>query len=387
MASLNLGLILGSALAGAAAGGGEAAEKMGASMQDAQQKQDLVRLQSQLDEQKQMRIQEAEHNFQNQFQQQGFAHADQTLDKTQQFQAGQTDKTLASEEKRSAANNATSLAVANISAGSAQTVEAMRVAAQKEISAQSAKGFQIIQDKDGGFMTVDKVNGTTTPLLVNGQQVIGAKNVDSATALAAAALLKADPTADPATQQANQEKAYKLLGIDPARVGKTGPVPSAKAIAALKSNPSTKAQFDATFGQGAADSILNGGTPASGKTANPFNGGGTTAPPPGGGDPGAGTNNPPLINGNIPTQPAPAVQGVPVNNAQFAQGGSRLPAPPAAPAAPAPAAPAPYQPSALIASAMTPQQGPPPTQPQFRQQLDAFGRPIPQGGVQNPLGL
>jgi hypothetical protein len=147
--AVNLGLILGSALAGAAAGGGDAAEKMGASMQDAQQKQDLVRMQAQLDEQKQMRIQEAEHNFQNQFQQNAFTQQDKTLDKTQDFTSGENQLNRESEEKRSAGNNATSLAVANISAGSAQTVEAMRAAAMKEVQQQSAKGFQIVQGADG----------------------------------------------------------------------------------------------------------------------------------------------------------------------------------------------------------------------------------------------
>jgi hypothetical protein len=380
--AVNLGLILGSALAGAAAGGGDAAEKMGASMQDAQQKQDLVRMQAQLDEQKQMRIQEAEHNFQNQFQQNAFTQQDKTLDKTQDFTSGENQLNRESEEKRSAGNNATSLAVANISAGSAQTVEAMRAAAMKEVQQQSAKGFQIVQGADGAFVSVDKVNGSTSPILVNGQPLIGAKNVDSATAMAAAALLKPDPMDSEADQKRKQQMAYQMLGIDKkleASGNGSFPRPSPEAIKLAKSGGVTQAQWDAKFGAGAF-ARDTGGQPAA-----PTSGASGTPGIPGTPDTGAGTTRAPLINGNVPQQPAPAVQGVPVNNSQFAQGGSRLPAPPAPAVQPA-AAPAPYQPSALIANAMTPQTGAPPTQPAFRQQLDAFGRPVQQG-VQNPLGL
>lgn len=384
--ALNLGLILGSALAGAAAGGGDAAEKLGQEEQKQQGQQDLVRMQSQLDEQKQMRIQEAEHNFQNQYQGQAFAHEDtsQAAGFTQTSKENALNR--ASEESRSAGNNATSIAVANIGANATLSAEAMRVNAQKEIQKLANKGITLVQNKDGAYVSVDKTTGATTPILVDGQPLIGQKNVDSATAMAAASLLKADPDDSPDQTKQKQKMAYSMLGIDPQKGNY--PRPTKAAIDALTKNPASSSQFERTFGPGSAQVALGGGTA-------PAPAGGAAAPMPGGGDPGAGTNNPALINGQIPTQPMPVAatapqpvtgampspdQQIAASNAALAQRGT------ARPVAAAPAV-APYQPSALIASQMTPQQGPPPTQPAFRQQLDAFGRPIPLNTVQNQLGL
>lgn len=377
--ALDLGLILGSALAGAAAGGGEAAQASLASAQDAQQKQDLVKMQSDLDEQKQLRIQEAEHSFQNQYQQNAFGHEDTTLANTQAFTGSQNALQRASEQSISAANNLTSVQVAGISAAASKYDADTRAAAEKAALAASRRGSSIITDSNGNMLNVtNQPDGppTVTPIMDPTdptKPLKSTKDVSAGqTALSAAFIGQAkaaEAQGDTKSAADFYAKAAAVITNGVSAGAPTMPAPSAKAIAQLKANPSMQPQFDAQFGAGASDKVLGGAAPAVPVTA-------TTTPLPGGADPGAGTNNPALVNGQIPTQPSPP-SGYPA-----AAPNRSVPVQPQ----PSNPQPAPYQPSALIATAMQPQTGAPPTQPAFKQQVDAFGRPIPQAPGTN-LGL
>jgi len=361
--AVNLGLILGSALAGGVAGAGGAAEEMGQTYQRQQGQQDLVRLQNELDEQKQMRIQESAQTFAREQQGALFAQQDKTNANEQTWKTGENDKALASEEKRTGMNNATSIQTANISAGATLGAERMRIDATKN----ALNKPQLIQTENGPMM-LDPSTGRAAPVTGPDNKPVGGMKMTQIDQVAyqGAQKIMLDPLSTDEQKQAAQAQVQSIANKYSAAgttgsggAGQKAPVlPSDKAIKSLKANPALKTQFDQQFGQGAADKVLNTGNGSSGlvnaNAAQP------AAPP---ATPTIGNSNVPVgVNARNPA-PTPAV-------------------PPPAPANPSPA---PYQPSALIAGAMTPQQGPPPTQPQFRQQLDAFGRPVQQ--AQNPLGL
>lgn len=350
----SLGLILASALAGGAAGAGGAAEQMGQQMQKSQDQQDLVRLQSQLDEEKQMRLQEVRQNFERDMQGNLFQHQD-TMQKNQQdFLGEQGDLNRASEEKRSAATNATSVQVANIHAGATTAAERMRIDAENG----RLNKPQIIQTENGPMM-LDPSSGKASPVTgPDGKPVGGMKmtQIDQVAYQGAQKIMLDPLSTDEQKQAAGAQiqsiaNKYSAAGTQGGGSAKPAVVPTQKAIDTLKSDPSQKAQFDAKFGVGAADKILG----------NKQGGGG-------------------LVNSQG-VQPATTPAAAP---AAAGATGAAVPTPAAPPPNPTPA---PYQPSALIAGAMTPQNGPPPTQPAFKQPLDAFGRPIAQNTVQNSIGL
>jgi len=364
--AVNLGLILGSALAGGVAGAGGAAEEMGQTYQKQQGQQDLVRMQNELDEQKQMRIQESAQTFAREQQGALFAQQDKTLKNTQDFEGTQKGLDRTSEEKRTGMNNATSIATANISAGATLGAERMRINAQKDIIGKP----QLIQTENGP-MLLDPSTGKAAPVTGPDNKPVGGMKMTQIDQVAyqGAQKIVLDPLSTDEQKQAAQAQIQSIANKYSAAgttgsggAGQKAPVlPSDKAIKSLKANPALKTQFDQQFGQGAADKVLNTGNGSSGlvnaNAAQP------AAPP-------ATPTTPTIGNSNVPV-------GVNARNP--------APTPAVPPPAPANPSPAPYQPSALIAGAMTPQQGPPPTQPQFRQQLDAFGRPVQQ--TQNPLGL
>jgi hypothetical protein len=187
--------LIGAAIAGGLQGGGEAAKASLGSMQDAVQKEELTRLANELDEQKQMRIQANN---------QQFLSAQASEDRT--FRAGESDKTRThetgmqtnlfaqnskenalnrtSEEKRTAATNATSRAVAGIHADSAYRVAAMNMA--KPTVTQGADGgmftISFVPNKSGG------IDAVTAPLLgTDKKQIFGKSDLTDAQKAQAAA--------------------------------------------------------------------------------------------------------------------------------------------------------------------------------------------------------
>lgn len=280
-----MGLILGAALAGGAEGAGKAAETSVASMQDAQQKLDLVKMQEQLEEQKDLRVQEAAHGFRMQEQGAQFAHEDVVQANQQKFLGSEGAANRANALALGQLQSNTEIKAAGIHAGAeiaATQISAAASQANARLMA-SAKNIQTLAD---GRIVAIGIDPTTMKQTVNplmdpndpNKPLMGMKNLDQRTILLAQGLMQSSvhkmQMGDQAGAAADQQAAQTVLttGQLPPTMGKT---PSPQSIDYLVKNPSTAAQFDAQFGAGQASKVLSAaatqqsGTPATAQGATP----------------------------------------------------------------------------------------------------------------------
>lgn len=390
---MDLGLILGAALAGGAEGAGGAAKDSMKSMQDTIQKQDLVKMQSDLDYQKQSALQQSQQNFLQGQQQNQFGHEDTTLEKTQGFQAGQTDKEIAARATEGSADRANRLSIAEAERSTQLSIASMSNGIAQQHLNMMRNATTVITDASGKmfYSQVNPAGGTpaVTPVInpIDGSQMQGPKNVDTVTTLVAQSLMaesKANETLDPAKAADLARQARDIM------TGRTKPgdiglkIPTGPDIDTLIKNPSQhnidlfKQHYPGVDPQMYLKPGGVGTAPATGAPA----GGGVPGTPglPGSPDTGAGTQAPPLIAGQMPSTD----QNIAASNAALANRGTAKPAP-------APVVPA-YRPSGIIASALNSpgvQQPAPPTQQAFKTPQNALGLPQqPQANsVLNPIGL
>jgi hypothetical protein len=284
----NIGAILAGALAGAAQGGGEAAQRSLYSMQDAQQREDLVKMQNQLDEQKQMRILEAQQSFAKEQQGALFAHQDQSDEKQRTWQTGEKQLDRSSEEKRTGMSTAAQLEAARIHVGGTLAAERMRIAAQR-----SGEDKPVLVQTENGPILVNPKTGTGSPITdTTTGKPIGTMRMSELDKTAYASAIKTanNDLANPEDKKAAMATAR---GIE-AKYSSGGALPStAPAVDFSKIPPGAitrlkqigdKEVFDSKYGPGAADAILGGGKKAA--APNPFTSDSVA--------PGAGAVKPPL---------------------------------------------------------------------------------------------
>lgn len=322
----DLGLILGAALAGGAAGAGGAAKDALKSQQEYMQKDDLIHLQNQLDEEKQLRIQEAHQQFLSGQQDKLFGHEDTMQGKLLSHQSGenalnrdnaldvtqmQGDNAMAVEKVRAA----TEMAIANLNKQSALAVARMAHAAQSVQSDASGMLWSVGVGPEG--------NVTTQPLAgPDGKQLQGPKNIDAATGMFVKALTE---TADIAAKNGDTEghdvavqRMSMLLSGTPLKdvMGMASTdVPPARALAALQTpeGQAHYAEFKAKWPKFAAQMETGGTAPKAasadkgGSSPNPFDDATSTGTPgqvplpaKGAAKPAERVNRPALVDGNIP---------------------------------------------------------------------------------------
>lgn len=268
----DLGLILGAGLAGGMAGAGQAGGAALHTEQENQDKQDLATVQSQLEEQKDLRIMEAAQVNTAANQQAGFAHEDTTQANAQQFQGGQGDLNRANNVTLTGMNNATSIQAATIGA-SAATTDATIMANASMANAQLAAANRSIQTLgDGRIVSIgrDPTSGqlTTQQLLdpTSGKPMIGMKNLNQASVLLAQSLMQ--EAQHQASMGLNDEatKNYTLAqsvlqGKDIGAALNPAKMPTPQDIAALTRNgtptPLLQAQYDKKYGVGAAAAAVS----------------------------------------------------------------------------------------------------------------------------------
>lgn len=411
----DLGSIIGSAIAGGLQGGGAAAEKSLASSQDALQKEDLIKMQNQLDEAKQMRILEAtqaydksktegEHTFQVGRDTANFAHQDTRQDKDIAAQTSLHQMDNKSAERRTAMSVGGELAAANIHASIARA----------QLAAEQNRGT--VHDLADGTLGFIPNNGGPA------QQVM---IPDAKGNMTPAMTSKIPEGAKIVLQQLAKQQNDTVTGTDESRAA------AGAAIRDLVSNnydlgkiggkfisPFRQTQFLADYAKGGDEAVkamktydAATGIPGSAKAyLTQMESAGTAAPSkavtapgatglPGTKDAGAGMSRPPL-----PTTTSDPM-GSGVDTGEPAPVNATAPAP----TAPRPTAPAPVnraalsttpastgsgliaqqqaaQPTGLAPLVAGAQTTAPATQQAFRAGVDAFGRPIQQNPL-NPIGL
>lgn len=208
-----LGLIIGAGLAGGLEGGGVGTAASLKMTQEAQQKEDLVRLQGQIDLDKDRAIAALNNDYamQRQTAQNTFQSSENKLDRAQQT-------SIEGMREASAANVANiegkyhvqaSLGAASI--GAAATRYAANLAANK---------LEIQADAHGNYITFNPSTGETKPLLVGGQQLVGRVDLPQstiaiATSMSNEALLKLKMDPDDAVAKAELATSRMLLGYNP----------------------------------------------------------------------------------------------------------------------------------------------------------------------------
>lgn len=366
-----LGLILGAGLAGGMQGLGEGATKSLQMSQEAQQKEDLVNLQAQLEMAKDERIAEINHGYRTQENQQIFEHSDTQADKQRAFDAEQAGFKRAGDLDVVHAQGTNSLAVADKEGG--YRVQEANIAAASADRRTDAEKNRLSQftGGDGLVWNYNSSSGLLTPATDGkGNQLVGLKNVPQAILEQVHSYQEEQKTfgqTQPDRATAAGDAIKQLLApympnggagprIDPS---KFPPQLQAQLPLLLQNpnDPQTLANFDAAAakygvgGQGtgaAVAKLLAGATPVA-TPAAPVTPAATTAGaapdgtpplpgdtslPAGGAPPLPGGNDNPLPVGNPPQGPAAGL-------IQAAAAAPVAPAPaPAAAAAAAPAAPA-----------------------------------------------
>lgn len=343
----DLGMILGAALAGGAAGAGGAAKDSMKSMQDAQEKEDLVRLSSQLDEQKQMRLNEAQNNFQLTYQNNAFGHDESMQSQRQGFESGENKLQRASSEKIAANSNATSIRTAQISAG-ASMAAAQLAASVTRRGQDMQRGQHTLQTMQDGRVAVISYGGpggeSNTTFLKDpetGKDLIGSKDISASTLAVGksmideATLTLKDQAATPEDKQHAHEQLAAaravIQGKDVPGVPKMKATPTKDMLDKLKGDPAKFSDqmdtytgvpgFSAAYlkGDGAAPAAPTTKTTATPGSGYPAATPATTATEPAAPTPRVAPN--PAVQKVVGTAPptAPAQQAAPAASPTFAK--------------------------------------------------------------------
>lgn len=324
---MGLGLIFGAGLAGAAKGAGEAGEVSLHSMQDAEQRQELVKMQLQLEEQKDLRIQEAAHGYRMEEQGAAFTHEETMQANQQDFLGGEGQANRANALQLGQLQSSTTIRAAGIQAGAATADARIMANASMTNARLAAMGKSIQTLGDGRVVSIgldpNTMTQSVTPLMDPSnpdKPLMGMKNLDQRTILLAQSFGQEGQRLMGMGQQEEAAKQFEMMrnilnGKDPSDAGMAHKVASPQSVNYLLKNPGTASQFDAQFGKGSAAQVMQMAqqttTPATRSAAAPAT---PTAPA-----------------GSASGYPAAAPAAAPVSTA----------APAVAPAAPAPPTAAP----------------------------------------------
>jgi hypothetical protein len=281
-------------------------------------------MQSDLDEQKQLRIQEANHVFEGQQQQNLLTHEDTA-------QAA----LLAAQAKEGAANRAAQMDVTRANIQGNKDVEGMRSTAEQivaNIQATASKyaadlqanKLQVQQNAQGQFFLVNSMTGASDVMRDPwGQPMFGAKNVPENVALEARSLFEqagALALTNPELSAQKQAAAQAMLGItNTTGQPNANPADVQKLVGIAAQNqgavpPQVMSYYDSHYGQGAAATVVSNWKqaqlPSKVGVQQPVATPGAVPGLPGTPNTGAGATEPPLppqlINGQQPPATAPA---------------------------------------------------------------------------------
>lgn len=257
----DIGLILGGALAGGLQGAGAAGVGAIHTQQEQEGKEDLVKLQTQLEEQKDLRIMEAKQGYDVTNQNSQFAHMDLSQANEQKFTGGENDKSRANAVTLTGMNNATTIRAAGISAGASLQGDIIRANSAKYAADLAANKQTMTADATGKMFLLNERTGGTTPVLDSqtGKQLTSAKDIPASVQLTAKsymdqahAALTMDPK-DP-TALALMDTARAMLGVQTPEVPKSPP--SDASVARLIAHPEMAGLYDAQYGKGQAAATL-----------------------------------------------------------------------------------------------------------------------------------
>lgn len=268
----DLGLIMGAALAGGVAGAGGAAKDALAENQQFMQKGDLLKMQEELDMAKQMRIQEAQQNFQTNLQQQGFTHDENMQGQRLTFEGEQGDLNRSNQKDIAGMQTQAEIKAAGIHAGA--TVQAAQIGADASMhNAALMATSRTIQTLGDGRIVSIGIDPTTNTQVVRPlmdpsdptKPLMGPKNLDQQHLLVAENLAKqgaayaAQGMHDQAStlyQQANDILTGKMT-FDQLNKGTPMQAPDAAVDLLAKSpTPQNAAFFDQKYGVGASAKAL-----------------------------------------------------------------------------------------------------------------------------------
>lgn len=263
----SIGLILGGAVAGGAEGAGRAAVNSLASTQEAQQKEDLVKMQMQLEEQKDLRVMEAGHGYRMEEQGAQFAHEDTTQANQQKFLGGEGDKNRTNAMALGQLQSTTEIKAAGIHAGASLAAARISAGASMANARLAAMGKSITTLGDGRIVAVGMDSSgqkqVVTPLMDPAdpsKPLMGMKNLDQRTILLAQSFGNEGTRLMGMGQQDEAQKQFEqmrniLMGKDPGDTG-THKVASSQSVDHLLKNPNSADQFDAQFGKGQAAMVI-----------------------------------------------------------------------------------------------------------------------------------
>lgn len=264
----SIGLILGGAVAGGAEGAGRAAVNSLASTQEAQQKEDLVKMQMQLEEQKDLRVMEAGHGYRMEEQGAQFAHEDTAQASQQKFMGGEGDKNRANSMDQAKLQSETQLKTTSMSVGGSLAAARISAGASMANARLAAMGKSITTLGDGRIVAIGMdpsgQKQIVTPMMDPAdpsKPLMGMKNLDQRTILLAQSFGNEGTRLMGMGQQDEAAKSFEqmrniLQGKDPSAAAASQKVASAQSVDHLLKNPGLAAQYDAQFGQGSAAMVL-----------------------------------------------------------------------------------------------------------------------------------